>query len=114
MTAQKLVVELGVEGEGVLEIRAHGDVVFEFRAPGSDGMPRPVTGTGDRLVYDPEGRVMTLYGDRAPAAVRRADGEGEGTTKGRVLRYHLDTGALEVQSGDSDRARIQTSENPGN
>lgn len=113
MESRELVVTLSPEGEGVREILARDDITFEFRAADSDGLPRPVTGTADRVVYNPRERVMTLHGDRAPAAVRRA-GEDGAVTKGRVLRYHLDTGALEVQSGERDRATIQTSDSPGN
>lgn len=113
MESRELVVTLSPEGKGVREILARDDIAFEFRAADSDGLPRPVTGTADRVVYNPQERVMTLYGDLAPAAVRR-EGEDGAVTKGRVLRYHLDTGALEVQSGERDRAKIQTSDSPGN
>lgn len=113
MDSQELVVTLSPQGKGVSEVLARGGVAFEFRAADANGLPRPVTGTADRAVYDPQERVMNLYGDRAPAAVRR-EGEGGAVTKGRVLRYHLGTGALEVQSGERDRAKIQTSGNPGN
>ena len=95
------------------QIRAREEIRFEFRAFDEGGLPRPVTGTGDRVVYLPSERVMILYGDQAPAAVRRSGGGG-GTTKGRVLRYHLDSGALKVESGERDRAKIQTTGSPGN
>jgi lipopolysaccharide export system protein LptA len=114
LDARELEVQLVTDGKGVKEIRAKDDIAFEFRAPDSDGKPQPVTGKGDRLIYNPEERVMTLFGDRAPASVRRSGSEGQGVTKGRVLRYYLATGALEVQSGDRDRATIQTSGSPGN
>jgi lipopolysaccharide transport protein LptA len=113
MESRELIILLAESGEGVREIRAKQDIRFEFRARDEEGLPRPVTGTGDRVVYMPSDRVMILFGDQAPAAVRRT-GAGGGTTKGRVLRYHLDSGALRVESGERDRAKIQTSEGTGN
>jgi lipopolysaccharide transport protein LptA len=109
----ELVVVLAKDGDGVEEIRAKDQIRFEFRAPDEEGLPRAVTGTGDRVIYLPSERVMILHGDHAPAAVRR-EGGGGGTTKGRVLRYYLDSGALKVESGERDRAKIQTTESPGN
>jgi hypothetical protein len=70
-------------------------------------MDRPFAGTADRLVYRPSESVVLLYGDRSPAAVRRI-GEGGGTTTGRVLRYRLDSGSLEVESGEQGSARVRT------
>jgi lipopolysaccharide transport protein LptA len=112
LESRELEVVLAESGKGVREIRAREAIRFEFRAPDDTGLPRPVTGTGDRVIYNPSERVMVLIGDQAPAAVRRSGGGG-GTTKGRVLRYHLDTGALKVESGGRDRAKIQTSEGSG-
>ena len=109
LRAGRLEVDLSEIGSEVKELRAFDNVRFEFRAPGGEGMPRPVTGTGDRVVYVPSEHSVILYGDRSPASVRRS-GEGGGTTTGRVLRYDLGTGALEVESGDRNRARIRTSE----
>jgi len=115
LESEELMIVMAESGEGVREILARNEIRFEFRAPDDEGLPRPVTGTGDRVVYNPSERVMVLYGDQAPAAVRRnGGGGGGGTTKGRVLRYHLDSGALQVESGERDRAKIQTSEGSGN
>ena len=113
LESRELLILLADSGEGVREIRAKDEIRFEFHAQDDEGLPRPVTGNGDRVVYSPSERVMVLYGDQAPAAVRRGGGQG-GTTKGRVLRYHLDSGALTVESGERDRAKIQTSEGSGN
>lgn len=113
LESQELLILMAESGEGVREIRASNEIRFEFRAQDDEGLPRPVTGNGDRVIYSPSERVMVLYGDQAPAAVRRGGGKG-GTTKGRVLRYHLDSGALTVESGERDRAKIQTSEGSGN
>jgi lipopolysaccharide transport protein LptA len=108
LQARELEVDLSSDDGGVKEIRAAGEVRFEFRTADREGMPTPVTGSGDRLVYLPAERVVVVHGERTPASVWR-EGEGGGTTTGRVLRYRMDTGALEVQSGDRDRARIRTS-----
>ena len=107
LESRELVVLLAESGEGVREIRAREEIRFEFRARDDDGLPRPVTGTGDRVVYIPSERVMTLFGDQAPAAVRRA-GAGGGTTKGRVLTYRLDSGTLDVDSGGQGSGKIVT------
>jgi lipopolysaccharide transport protein LptA len=109
MEAADLVVELEQNGDGVRAMRASGSIRFEFRAPDREGVPQPVTGIGDRVHYTPADGVLTLFGDESPAAVRRT-GEGGGTTSGRVLRYHLDSGALEVESGGRDRAKVRTSD----
>lgn len=109
LESHELIVLVAENGDGVREIRAREEIRFEFRSRDEEGLPQPVTGTGDRVVYMPSERVMILFGDRTPAAVRRS-GPGGATTKGRVLRYHLDTGALSVESGERDRAKIQTSE----
>jgi hypothetical protein len=39
----------------------------------------------------------------------RRNGANGGTTTGRVLRYRVDLGTLEVESGDRDRAKIRPS-----
>jgi lipopolysaccharide export system protein LptA len=70
-------------------------------------MPRPISGTADRLVYKPALASVRLFGDEAPAVVRRI-GEGGGTTKGRELHYRLDTGALDVESGEQGSGRIRS------
>jgi hypothetical protein len=58
-------------------------------------------------VYETTARLLHVYGDKAPATVR-STGPKAGTTVGRVLRYDLDSGALEVESGERDRATIRT------
>ena len=78
-------------------MRAFDGVRLEFASADERGMPRPVAGTADRLVWDPVAAVARLFGDRAPAQVRR-EGEKGGTTTGRVLRYRLDADVVEVES----------------
>ncbi|MDX1389827.1 MAG: LptA/OstA family protein, partial [Acidobacteriota bacterium] len=107
LDSETLDVTLTERDRAVEEILASGEVRFEFASPGSGTGDSPVTGEGDRVRYLPAERTVTLYGDQAPAVVRRQNIEG-GVTRGRVLRYHLDTGDLAVESGDRDRATIQT------
>ena len=95
-TARLVVVQRRPEG-GIREVRAFDGVRLEFSRADERGMPVPVTGTADRLVWDPLASVARLFGDRAPAQVRRA-GEKGGTTTGRVLRYRIDAGVVEVES----------------
>lgn len=97
----RLVVTLARPDGGLAEVRAFDDVRLEFNATGSKGLPETVTGRSDRLAYDPRKRVARLFGDRAPAEVRRTGNEG-GTTNGRVLRYALDSGAIEVESASEE------------
>jgi lipopolysaccharide export system protein LptA len=95
-TARLVVVQRRPEG-GIRDVRAFDGVRLEFAAADERGMPRPVTGTADRLVWDPVASVARLFGDRAPAQVRRG-GEKGGTTTGRVLRYRIDADVVEVES----------------
>jgi lipopolysaccharide export system protein LptA len=107
LEAPRLTALLVEGGHGLREVQAQGGVRFEYRAPGDQGVPTTATGDGDRAVYDTALRVLRLFGDKGPATVRNTGPSG-GTTVGRVLRYHLDTGALEVESGERDRATIKT------
>jgi lipopolysaccharide export system protein LptA len=102
-----LLATLAEGGPGLHEVTASKGVRFEYRAPGDRGGPTTATGDGDRAVYDAVGRVLRVYGDKGPATVRSTGAKG-GTTVGRVLRYDLDSGALEVESGERNRATIQT------
>ena len=102
-----LTARLAESGHGVREVQAQDGVKFEYRAPGDNGVPTTATGDGDRAVYDTQERVLRLFGDKGPATIRNTGANG-GTTVGRVLRYHLDTGSLEVESGQRDRATIKT------
>jgi lipopolysaccharide export system protein LptA len=70
-------------------------------------VPTTATGDGDRAIYDTVGRILRVFGDTGPATVRSTGPKG-GITVGRVLRYEVDSGALEVESGERDRATIQT------
>ena len=103
----RLVATLADGGPGLREIHAQEGVRFEYRAVGENGVPTTATGDGDRAVYETTARVLHVYGDKAPATVR-STGAKAGTTVGRVLRYDLDSGALEVESGERDRATIRT------
>jgi lipopolysaccharide export system protein LptA len=89
-------VEVAEQG-GIAEVRAGEAVTLEFR-DASQSPPRILTGTADRMRYVPAERIVWMYGDNTPATVRRL-GEAGGVTRGRVLRYELDEGVLEVESG---------------
>jgi lipopolysaccharide transport protein LptA len=108
LEAERMEVYLAAEGRGISEVRAFDSVRVEFHDSPEDAAPTVITGKADRLIYDPSNQSVRLFGDDEPAAVRRM-GEAEGTTTGRVLRYHLDSGALEVDSSEQGPARISTS-----
>lgn len=108
LEAERVEVALARGGGGAEVLRAFDKIRFEFRAPDPKGIPRPVAGEGDRAVYTPSEHTVLLFGDVTPATVRR-NGEGGATTSGRVLRYRMDLGRIEVESGERDRARIRTS-----
>ena len=95
----------GDEG-GIHEIRAHENVRIEFSDPDADDAPEMIGGTADRAIYVPADRTVRLFGDAKPAMVRRLGSQGA-TTSGRVLRYQLDEGSLEVESGAQTPARIR-------
>lgn len=95
--SERLEVELEQGGAGTRRVRGLDEVRFEFVSRREDGLTEPVTGTGDRFDYDPAARCVRLFGDRRPAEVRRGGSQG-GVTAGRVLRYHLDSGSVEVES----------------
>lgn len=84
-------------GKHATEIRVTGTVRFEMTPAESSADKTPVRGSGDRAVYTIPDRTLRLFGDTAPASVTRS-GENGGTTTGRVLRYRLDAGTLEVES----------------
>jgi lipopolysaccharide transport protein LptA len=106
LEAGRVEVQLARESRAIEEVRAFEPVRVEVHRTGAREMDRPLAGTADRLVYRPSEAVVLLFGDRTPATVRRI-GEGGGTTTGRVLRYRLDSGSLEVESGQAP-ARIRT------
>ena len=96
------------EGE-IEEIRAFTGVTLEFRKAASEAgtVPDLLSGKAERLVYRPTDQTVWLFGDDAPATMRRV-GEAQGTTSGQVLRYRLDVGTLEVDSGEAGPATIRT------
>lgn len=106
LEAEHLEVKLAGEGRRTQEVRARGGVRMEFHQLTGAGPARVISGQGDRLEYEPATETVRLFGDQAPATVRRIS-EGGGTTSGRVLRYRLDLGTLEV-SGERGDARIRT------
>jgi len=106
LESERVEVLLSAESREIREIRASGSVVLEVHSTSEDEMARPFSGTADRLVYTPAESTLVLYGDQSPAAVRRI-GSGGGTTTGRVLTYHLDSGSLDVDSGGQG-GRIRT------
>jgi lipopolysaccharide export system protein LptA len=107
LQAPRLDATLAEGGPGLREVRASRGVRFEYRAPGDKGVPTTAAGEGDRAVFDAASRVLRVFGDKGPAIVRSTGSKG-GTTVGRVLRYDLDSGSLEVESGERDRATIRT------
>lgn len=107
LESDRLDVILGESGAAIREVRASSSVAFEFRRTEDDGTVSVVTGTADRLVWLPVEQTAWLYGDTTPATVRRPGAKG-GTTSGRVLRYGLETGELEVDSGEQGPGRIRT------
>lgn len=112
--AARLEVEVRAGEDGRIgAVRADGGVEVEFESaePANGTAPGGIRGKADRLVYDPERRVVRLIGDREPAVVTREDGTA-GTTRGREVLYRLDTGAVEVESGGRGPARIQGSTRP--
>jgi lipopolysaccharide export system protein LptA len=110
LQAPLLVATLAEGGPGLREVEALQGVRFEYRTSSDRGVPTTAAGEGDRAVYDPVGRVLRVFGDTAPATVRSTGPKG-GVTVGRVLRYDVGTGALQVESGERGRATIQTPKN---
>ncbi|HEX5044041.1 MAG TPA: LptA/OstA family protein [Candidatus Polarisedimenticolaceae bacterium] len=107
LQAQRLDAAL-LPGGGLKEALASQDVSFEYRHRRADGTEELARGKADRGQYLPGESSVRLFGDHAPATVRKEGTQG-GTTEGRVLRYVLDSGVLEVESGARDRGRIETS-----
>jgi lipopolysaccharide transport protein LptA len=107
LQAPRVVATLAEGGPGLREVQALEGVRFEYRTPGDRGVPTTANGDGDRAVYDTVARVLRVFGDTGPATVRSTGPKG-GITVGRVLRYDVDSGALEVESGERDRATIRT------
>jgi len=105
LEAGRVEVHVGSSG-GIEQILAQHAVRIEFRSAGTGQSEDVHVGTGDRLEYIPGERTVRLFGDDAPATVRRL-GRPAATTTGRVLRYHLDLGTLEVEPGPRSPARIR-------
>lgn len=105
--AERMEVDLKEVGGGIREVRCFGKVRIEFRDPSAGEAPRMMSGSADRVVYLPLEQTVRLFGDDAPAAVRNL-GERGGTTTGRVLRYRLDLGTLEVDAGGQGTGKIKT------
>lgn len=111
MESARLEVDVSKESSEVQEARAFDAIRIEFRAPAKGDKPAStMSGDGDRVIYTPSDHLVRLFGDKRPATMRRS-GENGGTTTGRVLRYRLDLGTLEVESGERDRAKIRPSTN---
>lgn len=105
LESERLEIDLGEEPRReIREIRAAGSVRFEYRAADAETGTPPARGSADRLRHDPVARILRLMGDRAPAEIRRP-GDAGGSTRGRVLRYDLDSGAVDVESGTEERPR---------
>jgi lipopolysaccharide transport protein LptA len=109
MESELLEVDLKQGGGGIEMLRAYRNVQIEYHSPSASGVPSPINGTADRMEYTPDDALVRLFGEESPATVSRA-GEGSVKSEGRVLRYRLDTGRIEVESGGPDRAKIRTSD----
>jgi lipopolysaccharide transport protein LptA len=107
LEAERVEVDLGTAERRIREIQADGAVRLEFQRTSDGALARALNGTADRLVYRPAEATLRLFGERAPAVVRRA-GEGGGTTTGRALNYDLETGKLDVESGEQGAGRIKS------
>jgi lipopolysaccharide transport protein LptA len=106
--AERLEIDLDREQDsGIRQIRAFTGIRFEYQPPGDAGATVPVTGEGDRVAYAPAEQTLWLYGDTTRASVRRGP-EGGDTASGRVIRYRVDLGTLQVESGEQDNVRIVT------
>jgi lipopolysaccharide transport protein LptA len=109
LEADRIEVAISRLAGDIERIEALGQVKLEFREPQDQGVPEVMSGSADRLTYLPQAASILLYGEDQPASIRRM-GEGGATTTGRVLRYQLDLGTLEVDSGDTGPMRIITSD----
>jgi lipopolysaccharide transport protein LptA len=109
LEAERVEIEMGrTGGNRIQSMQASDGVRLEFTRTTESDLSDPISGTADRVTYDPMTEIVRLFGDRAPAAIRHT-GEGGGTTTGRVLAYRLDLGTLDVDSGDQGSASIRTS-----
>ncbi|HXV78159.1 MAG TPA: LptA/OstA family protein, partial [Candidatus Polarisedimenticolaceae bacterium] len=106
LEADRIEVRLSPDEGGVTEVWAFDDVRIEFSDPERSDRTEIIAGAADRVSYLPADRSVRLFGDDAPATVRRLGPQGA-TTSGRVLRYQLDVGTLEVESGQPAPARIR-------
>ncbi len=112
LETDRLEAELQGGGSGLEVMRALGNVLLEYRVRSGSGIPEQVQGDSDRAEYLPEEAVVRLFGDRKRATLRRSGPEAV-TIFGRILRYHLEEGTIEVEKGLSGRSRIQTPESGG-
>ena len=108
LEAERVEVDLAAGSRNIEQVRAFVKVRLEFHRTSEETAAQPISGQADRVIYDPAESTVRLYGEQEPASVRRI-GEGGGTTTGRVLRYRMDLGTLEVDSGGKAPARIRTS-----
>lgn len=104
LRAARLEVDQDREGRGIRSIRAFENVRFEYRPADAKDGAAPTRGTADRLVHDVPKKTIRLYGDRAPAEIVRPGARG-GSTRGRVLRYETETGAVDVESESEGNPR---------
>jgi lipopolysaccharide transport protein LptA len=109
METDRLEAELKQGGSDLEILRAVGNVVLEYRVRSDTGQSEQVQGDSDRAEYRPDEAVVRLFGDRKRATLRRSGPEAV-TIFGRILRYYLDEGTIEVEKGLSGRSRIQTPE----
>ncbi|GEM_PF-3397852 len=108
MEADRLKADLSGESGGLRRLHAEGNVRLEYRVRSEKGIPEPVQGDSDRADYDPATRIVRLFGDQKQATLRKS-GKDALTLAGRILRYHLENGAIEVEKGVSGTSTIRTS-----
>ncbi|MBD3866709.1 MAG: hypothetical protein IFK94_01165 [Acidobacteria bacterium] len=109
LTTERLEAELQKDDSDLEVLRAIGNVVLEYRARSESGGTEQVQGDSDRAEYTPADAVVRLFGERKRATLRRSGPEAV-SIFGRILRYYLDEGTIEVEKGLSGRTRIQTPE----
>jgi lipopolysaccharide export system protein LptA len=108
LKAGRIEIRLDAGSREISEVLAFEKVTLEITETGDAQLAGATTGQSDRLVYLPVSSTIRLFGDRTPAVIERM-AEGV-STSGRVLRYRLDLGTFEVDSGDQGPASIRTSD----
>ena len=111
LEADRLDAAMSGDGQGLKSMSATGSVRLEYRVRSDSGIPERVQGDGDRTEFDPVAGILRLFGDSRQATLRKT-GKNALTLSGRILRYYVGDGAIEVEKGLSGYSTIQTSD-PG-